>query len=164
MTRQLLKYREKYGDMIYIFTNYPCSFADAQFTNYKQLLPHFNKPVIVGWDELPNDFNKDNFKYFPEDLFKKITQLRKGLGMKILYTTQDLSLIDIAFRRLTFYVNQCNTFKGRLTYIYKYRIDYYMQLKSTNSVDNKAKIPMSGVSIYVQNNRLRSTFDSFMEI
>lgn len=164
MVKQLHRYRKKYGDRIYIFTNFPCTFADAQFSNYKQLLPHYNKPVIVGWDELPNDFNKNNFKDFPEDLFRKLTQLRKGLGMKIFYTTQDLSLIDVAFRRLTFYVHQCKTYKGRMTYAFKYRIDYYFQWKTSNSMDNKVKIPISKVELFFQTNVLRSTFDSFMEI
>ena len=73
----LKKYREKYGNDIYIFTNFPCKYANATFHTYKQLVREFNKPVIVGWDELPNDFYKDGFKNFPEDLLRKLTQLRK---------------------------------------------------------------------------------------
>lgn len=43
----LYKYRKKYGNDIYIFTNFPCKYANATFTNYKQLVREFNKPVIV---------------------------------------------------------------------------------------------------------------------
>lgn len=157
----LKKYREKYGDDIYIFTNFPCKYANATFHTYKQLVRDFNKPVIVGWDELPNDFYKDGFKNFPEDLLRKLTQLRKGNGMKILYCCQDLSLVDVAFRRLTMSACECKTFMGYLTCYYQYQIDYYFMRKQAVSVDNKVKVPIDEFKIFYQSNDLRSSYDSF---
>lgn len=157
----LKRYRKKYGRDIYIFTNFPCKYADATFNNYKQLLRNWNKPVIVGWDELPNDFYKDGFKNFPEDLLRKLTQLRKNNGMKILYCCQDLSLVDVAFRRLTLDACDCTTFMGYLTMYKKYGIEYYFMKKQSASVDNKVKIPLEECTIFFQTKELRASYDTF---
>lgn len=157
----LKRYRQKYGNDIYIFTNFPCKYANATFSNYKQLVREFNKPVIVGWDELPNDFYKDGFKNFPEDLLRKLTQLRKGNGMRILYCCQDLSLVDVAFRRLTLTCADCRTFLGRLTSYYEYDVDYYFMKKNSVNVDNKLKVPIKRFDIFYQSKELRASYDSF---
>lgn len=157
----LKQYRKKYGNDIYIFTNFPCKYATATFHSYKQLVRNFNKPVIVGWDELPNDFYKDGFKNFPEDLLRKLTQLRKGNGMKIIYCCQDLSLVDVAFRRLTLSACDCKTFMGYLTMYYEYEIDYYFMKKNSQSVDNKTKVPIKDFKIFYQSKDLRDSYDSF---
>lgn len=158
---KLWQLRKEYGDDIYIFTNFPCRISNAIFTDYKQLLRNFDKPVFIGWDELPNDFSKNGYKDFPEDLLFKLTQLRKGNGVKIYYTCQDITLVDVAFRRLTFYIYDCQTFKGYLTYCVKYRTDYYFHKKSIVSTDSKEKIICDGIFWFFQNQELRSLFDSF---
>lgn len=81
--------------------------------------------------------------------------------MKILYCCQDLSLVDVAFRRLTLTACDCKTFMGYLTMYYEYNIDYYFMKKNSVNVDNKVKIPIENFKIFYQSSDLRSSYDSF---
>lgn len=111
---------------------------------------------------MPNEFNKNNHKDFPSDLFSQLTQLRKGNGMKIIYSTQDIMLIDPDIRRLTKLVHECKTYKRRLTYYFTYLMDYYQQKRNTINVDNKIKVHKSNFKYFIQTNKLRNSYDSFL--
>lgn len=162
MVEKARHYRKKYGNSIYIFANFNCKFADATFKDYKQLLHNFRKSVLVLYDEMPNEFNKNNHKEFPTDLFQKLTQLRKNNGVKILYTTQDIMLIDPDIRRLTRTVNECRTFKRRLTYYCTYDMNYYKQMQNSVSVDSKDRVIKDSFHWFVQTKELRDSYDSFI--
>ncbi len=161
MTRELNRLRKKYGNDIYITTNYFYKYQDFPFENWHQLLNEYDKTLIVAWDELPNEFNSRDFQDFPVELVDKLTQLRKENGTKIFYTAQDFKLVDVSIRRLTFYVHQCRTFMERLTYYHTYEKEYYEQYINTNSVDRKSKIIKYDTKYFFQNEYLRSSFDSF---
>lgn len=161
MTRELNRLRKKYGNDIIIITNYFYKYQDEPFTSLEQLYKDYDKTVIVAWDELPDDFNSREFDKFPFELVSKLTQLRKVNGMKILFSAQDFGLVDITFRRLTSYVVQCRTFKERFTYYKMYEKNDYEQYRSSVSVDRKSKIlPVSSGS-FLQNEHLRSSYDSY---
>ena len=83
MTRELNRLRKKYGNDIYITTNYFYKYQDFPFENWHQLLNEYDKTLIVAWDELPNEFNSRDFQDFPVELVDKLTQLRKENGTKI---------------------------------------------------------------------------------
>ena len=65
MSYQLQKLRKQYGDNIYIMTNYNYLDQDFEFTSWKDLLKEYDKPLVVAWDEVQNEFNSRDFKSFP---------------------------------------------------------------------------------------------------
>lgn len=81
--------------------------------------------------------------------------------MRILYCCQDLSLVDVAFRRLTLTACDCKTFMGYLTLYYEYNIEYYFMKKNSVSVDNKIKVPFESGNVFYQSKELRDSYDSF---
>lgn len=168
MVKRLYDLREKYGNSIYIITNFKSPLSDFLMkkkangkTDYSILLGFYNKPVVVAWDEMQNDFKSTNLKDFPDDLLRRLTQVRKGNGMLLLYTTQDFKGIDSTLRKITFYYNECRTFKGRLTSNITYNAQDYIQKYESVSVDNKLKIPVSRFSYFIQGKKIRSLYNSF---
>ena len=49
----------------------------SEKTDFRVLLKFYDKPVMVGWDEMQNDFPQTNLKDFPSILRRRFTQLRK---------------------------------------------------------------------------------------
>ena len=117
MTQELLSLREKYGNDIYIFTNYGFLKEDMPFNDWRMLLKEYDKPCVFAWDEVQNEFNSRDFKNFPVELLTLLTQNRKGNGKRILYTAQRYNRVDKVFRELSFLVGECRTIMGRSTNI-----------------------------------------------
>ena len=115
MSKYLMNLRKKYGDRIYIMTNYCFKDQDFPFTSWKDLLKEYDKPLIVAWDEVQNEFNSRDFKTFPIALLTVLTQVRKKNGIQILYTAQRWHFVDKNFRSLSFGCFECNTILGRYT-------------------------------------------------
>lgn len=161
MTKELFELRRKYGDKIYITTNYHFALQDFEFTDWQQLLNTYDKPLIVAWDEVQNEFNSRNFKNFPTELLTILTQNRKGNGIRILYSAQRWERVDKVFRELTHLCFECKTRFSRLTGYRGYFWEDYEQLKSTVIVEQKIKIKSVKRSVFVQTDYLRSLFDSF---
>lgn len=82
--------------------------------------------------------------------------------MVLYYTTQDIKGIHCEIRRLTFTYNECYTFMGRFTYYLNYDSDYYNAKYESNSIDNKIKIPVNRVTSFLQTERIRSLYNSFL--
>lgn len=161
MTWELERLRKKYGNDIYICTNYFYNGQDFPFTDWKQLLDVYDKPLIVAWDEVQNEFTSRNFKNFPFALLTLLTQNRKGNGIRIMYSAQRYNRVDKVFRELTFYAVRCNTIFGRLTRMRHFHWEDYEQLVTTTNVNQKVKIrPIRTIS-FVQSDKLRNLYDSF---
>lgn len=161
LSYQLDKYRQRYGDKIYITTNYHYAKQDFPFTTWKQLLESYDKPLIVAWDEVQNEFTSRDFKNFPVELLTILTQNRKGNGIQLLYTAQRWERVDKIFRELTHYAIQCNTIFGRLTTLKYYYWEDYVQLQSTPAVQLKMKIRPTKKIKFVQTDKLRNSYDSY---
>lgn len=161
MTKELLELRQKYKDEIYIATNYGFELQDFAFTEWQQLLKKYDKPLIVAWDEVQNEFTSRNFKTFPVQLLTVLTQNRKGNGIRILYSAQRWERVDKVFRELTYLCYECKTRLGRITGIRGYDWEDYEQLKVTKQVESKLKIHPKKRKVFVQTDYLRSLFDSF---
>lgn len=161
MTKELLSFRKKYGDSIYITSNYGFALEDFPFTDWRQLLKTYDKPLVVAWDEVQNEFTSRNFKNFPTELLTILTQNRKGNGIRILYSAQRWERVDKVFRELTYLCYECKTRFGRLTGYRGYDWEDYEQLKVTKQVDFKIKIHPKDRKIFVQTDYLRSLYDSF---
>ena len=68
LVHQLETYRKQYGDRIYITTNFNYKNQDFEFKTWKMLLQPYDKPIVVAWDEVQNEFNSRDFKTFPVTL------------------------------------------------------------------------------------------------
>lgn len=161
LTWELDKIRKKYKDKIYICTNYFYEDQDFEFKGWQQLLRRYDKPLIVAWDEVQNEFTSRNFKNFPLELLTLLTQNRKGNGIRIMYTAQRYNRVDKIFRELTHQAVMCNTIFGRLTRMRYYHWEDYEQLNSTTNVDMKVKIRQTKTISFVQTDILRNKYNSY---
>lgn len=161
MCKELADLRKKYKDKIYITTNFCYTDEDFPFKGWKDLLKNYDKPLIVAWDEVQNEFNSRDFKNFPIALLTQLTQVRKGNGIRIYYTSQRFHFVDKNFRSLSFLVTDCHTLMGRFTITKKYDILDYEELVQTAQVDKKIKIKPKKCDWFIQTDKLRNSYDSF---
>lgn len=161
LTERLDAYRTKYGDKIFIATNYYYKDQDFVINSWKDLLVEYDRPIIFGYDEIQNEFSSRDFSNFPSSLLSLLTQNRKGHGKMILCTAQRYTRVDKVFRELCSHVTECKTFLGRVTSTKTYDHDDYNNLVSVTSVDTKRKIRPVKRHIFVQTDRLRDLYDSY---
>lgn len=153
--------RKKYGDKIYIMTNYCYKDEDFAFTGWRDLLKHYDKPLIVAWDEVQNEFNSRDFKSFPIALLSILTQVRKDNGIQLLYTAQRWHFVDKNFRSLTFGCYECNTILGRYTFAKMYDPVDYDNLCSQSDYEKRRKIKPHKIIDFIQTDSLRDCYDSY---
>lgn len=161
MCYQLDYLRRRYKNKIYICTNFNYKDEDFSFVTWKQLLADYDKPLIVAWDEVQNEFNSRDFKNFPIELLTKLTQVRKGNGIQILYTAQRWHFVDKNFRSLSFGCYQCATWFGRFTFTRMYTPDQYDDLCNQTVEERKRKIKPVNNDYFIQTDKLRNSYDSF---
>lgn len=161
MTERLNRLRKKYGNDILITTNYFYENQDFSFTDWKQLLNNYDKPLVVAWDEVQNEFSSRNFKDFPIELLTQLTQVRKNNGILILYSAQRIDRVDKVFRELTLYSWDCNTWLGRFTFCKKYHTFDFLRLNNSLSEDNRLSIHPLKINWFIQSKKLRNCYDSF---
>ena len=161
MSWELSNLRKKYGDDIYIFTNYGFKQEDESFNNWRMLLKEYDKPAIFAWDEVQNEFNSRDFKKFPTELLTLLTQNRKGNGKRIYYTAQRWNRVDKVFRELTIKCAECKTRFGRLTSLKWYHWEEYDALCSQVDVNLRIRIKHLYRNIFVQSDNLRNSYDSY---
>lgn len=161
MTAELMGLRKKYGNDIYIFTNYGFKQEDRPFNNWRMLLDTYDKPCVFAWDEVQNEFNSRDFKNFPIELLTLLTQNRKGHGKRIYYTAQRYSRVDKVFRELSFLVGDCRTIFGRYTRVRWFDTEDYEMLQSTPDVNKRIKIKPRKVDKFIQTDEIRDNYDSY---
>jgi ATP-dependent Clp protease ATP-binding subunit ClpX len=161
MCRELKSLREKYGDKVYIMTNFNYNDQDFPFTSWLDLTRVYDKPLIVAWDEIQNEFNSRDFKNFPIALLTQLTQVRKGNGISLYYTSQRFGFVDKNFRSLSSSCCDCKTILGRYTIVKHYDILDYEELQNAVEVDKKRKIHPRFVDSFIQTEALRNSYDSY---
>jgi hypothetical protein len=161
MTQELMQFRKKHGDNIYIFTNYGFLQEDKPFDNWRMLLEEYDRPAIFAWDEVQNEFNSRDFKNFPIELLTLLTQNRKGNGKRILYTAQRYSRVDKIFRELSFLVGECRTILGRYTIVRWHDTEDYEMLQSTPDVSKRMKIRCRKKTKFIQTDEIRNNYNSY---
>lgn len=161
MSKYLQDMRAKYGDKIYIMTNYFYVDQDFVFSSWKDLLKEYDKPLICAWDEVQNEFNSRDFKSFPIALLTLLTQVRKKNGIQILYTAQRWHFVDKNFRSLSFGCYECNTFMGRYTFAKMYDPVDYDNLCSQSDYEKRRRIRPQKVMDFLQTDLLRNCYDSY---
>jgi hypothetical protein len=162
MSKYLNDMREKYGDKIYIMTNYYYENQDFAFSSWKDLLKEYDKPLICAWDEVQNEFNSRDFKTFPIALLTLLTQVRKKNGIQILYTAQRWHFVDKNFRSLSFGCYECNTILGIYTIAKMYDPVDYDNLCSQSDYDKRRKIRPIKYMDFLQNDKLRNCYNSYL--
>lgn len=161
MCYELKRLRKKYGDSIYIVTNFNYFDEDSSFTGWEMLLINYDKPLVVAWDEVQNEFNSRAFKSFPIQLLTQLTQVRKGNGIQILYTSQKWHFVDKNFRSLSFGCYECHCILGRFTTAAMYDADDYEQITSTVDVSQRHRIHPKKRVTFIQSDDLRNCYDSY---
>ena len=157
---RLKQLRKKYGDRIYIMTNFSYLDEDFPFTSWKDLLKEYDRPLVVAWDEIQNEFNSRDFKNFPISLLTQLTQVRKGNGIQILYTAQRWHFVDKNFRSLTFGSYECGTWFGRYTFARLFDPIDYDDLCSKSDTNLRMRIKDKGKLIFIQSDSLRDSYDT----
>lgn len=161
MCKELKSIREKYGDNVYIMTNFCYKDEDFAFTGWKDLLKSYDKPLVVAWDEVQNEFNSRDFKNFPISLLTLLTQVRKKNGIQILYTAQRWHFVDKNFRSLSFGCYECNTIAGCFTITRLYDPIDYDNLCSNSDYDKRRRIHPIRTDSFIQTEDLRNSYDSY---
>lgn len=161
LTQYAYNLRKKYGDKIYIASNYFLSFQDFAIEHWQQLLQDYDKPVVFLYDEIQNDFNSRLYKDFPMVLVYMLTQNRKGNGKQICFSAQEFTAVDKNFRDLCMSVNVCHTFLGRLTTVHRFSKRDFEEYSNTLSSDKRVKLRSRSIWRFVQSDYIRSCYDSF---
>lgn len=160
MTRELNRLRKKHGDKIKIVTNYGYIHEDEPFYSWEMMLEEQDKPLIVAWDEIQNEFASRKFMNFPTALMLQLTQVRKGHGIMILYTSQRYHFVDKMFRSLTNRMCDCRCYFGRYNIMRWYTPEEYENKVNMVSIEKKKKF-MPRVDSYLQTEELRKSYDSY---
>lgn len=160
LTEYLLRMRKKYGDKIYISTNYGFKDEDFPLNSWQELLTTYDRPVIFGYDEIQNEFNSRDYRNFPYELVTLLTQNRKGHGKQIVGTAQRYCRVDKCIRELCTHVIECRTFFGRWTSTKKYDVEDYEEYLNQIDVMKKKKIPKRKY-VFIQTDNMRNAYDSF---
>lgn len=160
MTKLALDYKKKYGDEIYICTNFGLAIQDFPFTDINQTIEQYDKPIIFMWDEVQNDFPATE-KNFPKEVRQALTLNRKGNGKMFYWASQDHELVHKTIRRLTIEYGLVKTLFKRYTKVKWYRDYDYKVLFEENDINKKIKIkPFKRVG-FVQTDKLRNLYNSF---
>lgn len=161
LTEYLTRMRKKYGDKIYISTNYGFKGEDFPLERWQDLLTEYDRPVIFGYDEIQNEFNSRDYRNFPYELVKLLTQNRKGHGKQIVGTAQRYGRVDKTIRELCTHVVECKKgWFGRVTKLKKYDVEDYEMFINEIDIMNKRKIPCQRYR-FIQTDELRNAYDSF---
>lgn len=160
VTKLLTDYRNKYGNNIFIATNFNYKYQDFSIKSFEDLVKIYEKPIVIGYDEMQNDFDARNWQNFSYGISERITQSRKLKGMKILATTQRFAFVDKRLRELTNNVYECATVNRRLT------VAKIFEPRLKEKLDNGIYIDMDSIAFkgfdwFVQSDELRSLYGSF---
>lgn len=166
MVEQLKRYREEYKGLL-IATNFFYADQDLAINSLAEL-PLISKiarengyiGVVIGWDEIQNDFDNQT-RAFPITILRTITQQRKQ-GIKILATSQVFTRVAKPIREQTFEVVQCSTLAGRWTFQKFYdpvEFEYFIQ-----NPDKQEKMRCIRKYSFIQTDELRSLYDSYAVI
>lgn len=160
MTYELDELRKKYKDSIYIGTNYGYVKEDFQVNGYEDIIKVRDKPTIIGYDEIQNDFDARNWANLDQAFSERITQSRKMEGLMILATAQRFGFVDKRLRELTHLVYKCITFKNRLTLAKMYEPKILDKIEEGQYIeDNQAR--SKGFKYFVQSDYIRSLYSSY---
>lgn len=160
LARRLSFLRAKYGNSIYIITNFRWKYEDREFKSWRELLNSYDKPLVVGFDEIQNEFQSRDFGAFPKELIGAITQFRKGNGIAVYATTQVFTNVDTIIRSQCKEVVHCRKRVNRLIINRHYEPTQYELWQSSKGSDSQIKVKLDKLSMFVATNRLRNQYST----
>lgn len=160
MTKIALDYRNRYGNKIYISTNYGLGIQDFPFDDIKQISIKFDKPIIFFWDEVQNEFPSSD-RVFSREVLQALTLNRKGHGQMYFWASQDHELVHKSFRRLTIEYGLCRTFFKRYTRVKWYQALDFECMQDKTDTDKRFKIHPFRKDKFIQTDYIRSLYNSF---
>lgn len=160
VARELHTLRKKYGDKIFITTNFGHVDEDIAFSSWEDLVTfreNVQKPIVCGFDEMGIYFRSRDFSSFPPAFNELLVQNRKGYGFRLLYTSQYNDQNDKVIREISNEMADCFTLCDVFTVnrIYTRRQYKDKDKKSDQGVSKKTKC-------FVHSDELYSLYDSFL--
>lgn len=164
---ELEQIRAKRGDKVQIWTNFGWLGEDGPIRGWRHMLDALDEdlPQVFAWDELGSSLSQHDFgKDFPKDLFRFVTQMRKGPGVKVYATVQRFSNASVDLRRLAKYIIEVRGYL-RARWIFAAAYDGYEnyndglpRLAPVGTRDLRVK---AWSKSFIFNNYLRGRYDSF---
>ena len=156
INRTMMK-QEEYPN-IKVIGNAGYKFQDRELKEWKDLLQFNNgaNGVIVMIDEISSLLNSRSFKDFPPEMLTVSTQNRKN-RRAIYATTQRFEMTDKVIRtQCKEYIN-CHTFLGTLCVCIRWKPIF-------DEEGNVSKRKYKGYYVWVHNNKLRNSYDTYKAI
>lgn len=159
MVEYLERMRKKYPKCL-IITNFGYKYEDYPMNSWRDFFKYRNGKhgVIFAIDEFQNEYNSNDYRDFPEDLLRQITQQRKQ-KIKIVATSQVFTRVVKQVREQCYEVVECATLAGRWTFTRCFDAEDYNL--AIDDVEKKYKIRRKWRRNFVQTNALREAFDSY---
>ena len=159
MVEYLERMRRKYPKCL-IITNFGYKYEDYPMNTWRDFFKYRNGKhgVIFAIDEFQNEYNSNDYRDFPEDLLRQITQQRKQ-KIKIVATSQVFTRVVKQVREQCYEVVECATLAGRWTFTKCFDADDYNL--AIDDIEKKHKIRRKWRRNFVQTNSLRDTFASY---
>ena len=163
MVKYCLDLKRRYPDCKLV-TNFRCSFADYQMSDWRDFLEIRNGEdgVIFALDEIHSEYSSAKWQDFPESILSEISQQRKQ-KIKIVATAQMFSRVAKPIREQAFSVVVCRTYYGRLTTSKEYDSARFV-VSGDSAYSVRKGVKPIWRSTFVQSNALRETFDTFEKI
>ena len=159
--RELLYLKQKYPD-IAVISNIDIEGIDViELKSLDDLIKPYPNGAVVLIDELPTLFSSRAWKNFPPELLGKLTQLRKGKGMRILYTAQRSNLIDKSIRILSDDVVTTSTLFHWLTINIAF---YGCDIDDDYGVEKNAGVTPKWLDCFLQTKKIRDCYNSFTSV
>lgn len=164
MTEYLERMRLKYPKC-QIYTNYGYINQTSPLIGWEMLLnTHSDHGIIFAIDEIHSEFSSNAWKNFPTDLLREISMQRKQM-VKIVATAQCFKDVTVQLRRQCFDVVECRTVGGRWTFQRCFDAEDYNAFVDSNATsDKKFKIHRKWRRSFVQDDRIRELFDTYLKI
>jgi hypothetical protein len=159
MVEYLERMRLKYPKCL-IITNFGYKYEDYPMLSWRDFFKYRNDKygVIFAIDEFQNEYNSNDYRDFPEELLRQITQQRKQ-KIKIVATSQVFTRVVKQVREQCYEVVECTTIGGRWTFLKCFDADDYNL--AIDNIEKKHKLRRKWRRNFVQTNALRDTFASF---
>lgn len=118
MTKLCNDLKRKYPELL-IFSNYGLSFEDSNLDNWEPIVGEINGSLglVACFDEISLWFGNRNYKDFPFEMLRTITQNRKEHRL-ILGTCQQVNMVDKQIRRQVSEVRKVRTI-GPVTIVWR---------------------------------------------
>lgn len=170
VVHELAGLRRRYGGNVRIYTNFGWSGEDGVLHDWRQMVEAMEAkvPHVFAWDELGSSYDQhDHGEKFPRALFRLVTQMRKGPGIRIYCTVQRFSNASIDLRRLAQFIVEVRSWIGARWVWYKLFEGYEeynegLPRYAPGGVRDMRKVFARGRFVFSDD--LRAQYDSFRVI